>query len=205
MARVPADQRRRDLVEAAIRVATEHGIAATTTRRIATEAGASLANVHYCFRSKQELLEHVITNIVNELVDAAVETVHHGEDVGESLRESLHGLWKVVEREPGKQLVTYEVTSYALRQPGMSEFAQWQYETYATAAGEMLTKVAEAADVQWSEPMPVLSRMLSAFIDGLTLAWLVDRDTDRAIRALDSFADQMASLAVATKKRRRVG
>jgi len=74
MARVAAHDRRQQLIEAAIRVAERDGIAATTTRRIATEAGASLATVHYCFRSKQELFEQVLTAIITELSEAAQET-----------------------------------------------------------------------------------------------------------------------------------
>ncbi len=56
MPRVPADVRRTELVQAAIQVATREGLAATTTRRIAQELGISVGVVHYCFRSKEELL-----------------------------------------------------------------------------------------------------------------------------------------------------
>jgi len=78
--RVTAQDRRQQLIDAAIRVAEREGIAATTTRRIAAEAGARLATVHYCFRSKQELLEGVLSAIITELSEAARGHVRPGHD-----------------------------------------------------------------------------------------------------------------------------
>ena len=37
--------------------------------------------------------------------------------------------------------------------------------------------------------------MVVAFIDGLMLGWLVDRDSGQALAALDAFATQLAGLA----------
>src|ERR1700716_3308777 len=67
MARVQAKVRREQLIDAAVRVAARDGVASTPPRAIATEAGASLASVHYCFESKQELLQEVLISIINEL------------------------------------------------------------------------------------------------------------------------------------------
>ncbi|HEY0475536.1 MAG TPA: TetR family transcriptional regulator, partial [Kribbella sp.] len=71
MPRVPANERRAELVQAAIQVATREGLAATTTRRIARELDISVGIVHYCFRSKEELLHEVIRVIAEAQVVAA--------------------------------------------------------------------------------------------------------------------------------------
>ena len=52
MARVSADERRRQLVAAAFRVIGRDGFAGVTTRRVCAEAGAPLAAFHYCFASE---------------------------------------------------------------------------------------------------------------------------------------------------------
>lgn len=108
----------------------------------------------------------------------------------------MRALWVVVEKEPGKQQLTYELTHYALRQPGMESFAQWQYETSYAACTAHLEGVADAAGIVWSIPMPVLTRMLMTVIDGVVLGWLVERDSDSALAALDALADLLATLAV---------
>lgn len=196
MVRIAAEVRRQQLIEAAIRVAEREGIAATTTRRIAAEAGASLATVHYCFRSKQELFEEVLTAIITELSEAAQGDLRPGLDARTLLHDGLRALWRIVEKEPGKQQLTYELTHYALRQSGMESFAQWQYATSYAACAAHLQGIAAVAGIEWSLPMPVLSRMLMTVIDGAVLGWIVDRDSPAALVALDALADLLASLAV---------
>lgn len=196
MGRVAAQDRRQQLIDAAIRVAEQEGIAATTTRRIAAEAGARLATVHYCFKSKQELLEGVLGAIIAELSDAAEVRVRPGLDAKTLLHDGMRAMWVVVEKEPGKQQLTYELTHYALRQPGMESFAQWQYDTSYAACAAHLDRVAAAAGITWSLPMPIVARMLMNVIDGVVLSWLVDRDSPSAVAALDALTDLLATLAV---------
>lgn len=196
MSRVAAEDRRQQLIDAAIRVAEQEGIAAATTRRIAAEAGARLATVHYCFTSKQELLEGVLTAIITELSEAARGHLRPGLDAKTLLHDAMRAMWLVVEKEPGKQQLTYELTHYALRQPGLESFAKWQYETSYAACATHLDRVAEAAGITWSLPMPVVARMLNTVVDGTVLGWLVDRDSPSAIAALDCLTDLLATLAV---------
>ncbi|HEX4251055.1 MAG TPA: TetR/AcrR family transcriptional regulator [Pseudonocardia sp.] len=195
MARVQAKVRREQLIEAAVRVAARDGVAATTTRAVAAEAGASLASVHYCFDSKQELLQEVLISIINELTGDVPGGPPDGADVVEMLRADLRALWSVVEREPGKQQVTYELTHYALRTEGLEDLARWQYKVYYERSAQRLRDVAARAGVEWVLPLPTLTRMLMNMIDGLVLGWLVDRDSELARAALDAFADSIGQLA----------
>jgi AcrR family transcriptional regulator len=195
VARVQAKVRREQLIEAAVRVAARDGVAATTTRAVAAEAGASLASVHYCFDSKQELLQEVLISIINELTGDVPGGPPDGADVVEMLRADLRALWSVVEREPGKQQVTYELTHYALRTEGLEDLARWQYKVYYERSAQRLRDVAARAGVEWVLPLPTLTRMLMNMIDGLVLGWLVDRDSELARAALDAFADSIGQLA----------
>jgi len=194
VARVQAKVRREQLIDAAVRVAARDGVAATTTRAIAAEAGASLASVHYCFESKQELLQEVLISIINELTGNVPTGIPDGADVAALVRADLGALWDVVEREPGKQQVTYELTHYALRTEGLEELARWQYEVYYLRSAQRLQEIAARAGVEWALPLPVLTRMLMNMIDGLVLGWLVDRDSALARGALEAFADTLGTL-----------
>ena len=60
MARMSAQARREQLVEAAIAVMSREGLDRATTRRIADEAGVPNGAFHYAFRDKNELLTHVV-------------------------------------------------------------------------------------------------------------------------------------------------
>ncbi|WP_028933699.1 TetR/AcrR family transcriptional regulator [Pseudonocardia spinosispora] len=195
MARVRAKVRRELLIEAAVRVAARDGVAATTTRAVAAEAGASLASVHYCFDSKQELLREVLISIINELAGDWLPSATEGAGVAVLARAELRALWDVVEREPGKQQVTYELTHHALRTEGLEELARWQYEVYYERSAQRLRDIAARAAVEWTLPLPILTRMLMNMIDGLVLGWLVDRNSELARGALDAFADSLEGMS----------
>lgn len=201
MARVPATERRADLIQAAIRVATREGLAATTTRRIAEEAGISVGIVHYCFRSKEELLHEAIRVISDAQVVAAQRAIAPGCDVPTSVRNAFRGFWGLVEETPDAQLLTYELTSWALRNAETEPLAREQRDSQLAGITQILAEIASAADITFGAPVDLLARMTLAVTDGVTLGWLVDRDTAAAKATLDAFTDQLITLAAPTPAR----
>jgi AcrR family transcriptional regulator len=183
------------LLAAAVRVMAWDGIAQTTTRAITEEAGMPRGSFHYCFRSKDELLRELITVVVGDMVQAARDAPGERSDLLQRLRTGLRALWGSVTEHPDEQLVLYELTTYALRDPATVELARWQYESYYGQATEYLTFVAEQEGIGWSLPMPTLARLLVTVIDGLSLNWLPDRDSAAALGVLDAFAAHLATLA----------
>ncbi len=198
MPRVPANERRAELVQAAISVATREGLAATTTRRIAQELGISVGIVHYCFRSKEELLHEVIRVIAEAQVVAARSAIVPGGDVEESVRNAFLGFWQLVETTPEAQLLTYELTSWALRNAETEPLAREQRASQLAGIEAILEEISAATGVTWKVPAEQLARMTLAITDGVTLGWLVDRDTASAVLALETFADQLLALALAS-------
>jgi len=67
------DERRRELVEAALRVMARDGVAAATTRAVTAEAGMTQSRFHYCFRSKAELLHEVVETMVSNQVTSVLD------------------------------------------------------------------------------------------------------------------------------------
>jgi AcrR family transcriptional regulator len=192
--RISATERRHQLVAAAFRVIGRDGFAAATTRAVCAEAGAPLAAFHYCFASKQELLVELTDQTMRELAAARAELVVVRATVGESLRASLQGYWDTVEADPNREAVLTALTQYALRNPDLADVAQRQYKAYHRMAADTLSEIADGCRVEWTLPLSTLARMLVVVTDGVTIAWLVDRDSDAARAALDAFADQLATL-----------
>jgi AcrR family transcriptional regulator len=190
MARIAVDERRELLVEAAIRVMVRDGVAKATTRSIVAEAGMALAAFHYSFRSKQELLENVIETITAHTLDLAVEVLGGQGDAEDKVRSALDTYWRHVLANPGEHRVTYELTQYALRHPGLATIARRQYEAYIAAASKLI----ESLDVSWKAPTPVVARYLISVMDGLTLLWLNEGDDASCRAALDLAGDHLVSL-----------
>ena len=59
-----------------------------------------------------------------------------------------------------------------------------------------LVEGAAVSRVEWSIPVHDVARLIVTITDGVTLAWLADRDTAAAERVLDFAADSIAALAV---------
>jgi AcrR family transcriptional regulator len=195
MPRKSAGDRREELIEAAIRVLVRDGVTAATTRAIAAEAGVALATLHYCFSSREELLGEAGRRITDRTV-AAVRAAFTGE---EDLRHSIAGLlrtfWQGVEHAPGKELVGYELRQYALRQEATPELAMHQVSHYLEVHEEFLRIVADSAGIEWTVPVDILARYIHASLDGLSLCWLVDKDSVRSQQVLDLMTDYLIGCA----------
>ncbi|MEU8542094.1 TetR/AcrR family transcriptional regulator [Streptomyces sp. NPDC048717] len=196
MSRRSADERREELIEAAIRVMIRDGVGRATTRAVVAEAGLPLGAFHYCFRSKEELLQSVIERIMVRASAPAVAAASvDGMSVESAVRTALHAYWERIRQSPDEHLLTYELTQYALRQPGLAELARKQYAHYTRVTRDSLEAMARLAGAEWTVPMAVLARHGLGVLDGLTLTWLIDRDDELARAALDEYASYLVSVA----------
>ncbi|WP_395693268.1 TetR/AcrR family transcriptional regulator [Nocardioides sp.] len=66
-----AEQTRRTIVAAALRLFRDHGYGRTTMRAIASEAGVSVGNAYYYFGSKEHLVQAFYDQLQAEHVEAA--------------------------------------------------------------------------------------------------------------------------------------
>lgn len=195
MARVAAERRRQDLTEAAFRVMSRVGVSAATTRLIAEEAGVPQSLFHYCFKSKDELLQQLTRVVVSSMAGDALDSFVESDSFEESVRRSLRQWLQNAIDEPERQLVLYELTTAALREPNGLDLARWQYEQYFLNTKQLLLALEAKGGVAWQAPIDVLSRLTTTMIDGLILGWCTDHDTPQAESTLDLFAAQLASLA----------
>ncbi|MFD9936027.1 TetR/AcrR family transcriptional regulator [Streptomyces massasporeus] len=194
MARLPSAERRRQLTEAAIRAMARDGVPRTTTRSIAAEAGVSLSVFHYCFDSKQQLIESVITTITGHYVTVVKEAIRPRATLEETVRAGFQAYWDHVRAHPDEHMLTYELTQYALRQPGFEHLARRQYELYAETYTELIEQLRQAMGLRVRVPVPVLARYLAAMTDGLTLSHLVLGDDSAWTGVLDMVTAHVAGL-----------
>ncbi|MEU0165238.1 TetR/AcrR family transcriptional regulator [Streptomyces iakyrus] len=194
MARLPSAERRRQLTEAAIRAMARDGVPRTTTRSIAAEAGVSLSVFHYCFDSKQQLVESVITTITGHYVTVVKEAIRPRATLEETVRAGFQAYWDHVRTHPDEHMLTHELTQYALRSPGFEHLARRQYELYAETYTELIDQLRGAMGLRLRVPVPVLARYLAAMTDGLTLNYLVLGDDAAWTAVLDTVTAHVAGL-----------
>lgn len=193
MNRLPVAERREQLIDAAIRVATRDGIDAATVRAIAAEAGVSLGVVHYCFRDKDEILRAMAHQITRQNLSTGLQQMPPEGDAGDIIRGATHLLWSNISGTRGAQLLSYELTTYSMRHPEVRQVASEQYSVSHQAARTFLDSVAGAAHVEWTIPVTLLARLVVMATDGITLSWLADHEEEQALAALDVFGTFLAS------------
>jgi AcrR family transcriptional regulator len=195
MNRMPVAERREQLIEAAMVVASRDGIDAATVRAVAAEAGVSLGVVHYCFQDKAELMRAMAHAITAQNTPADLSGLPAGAPVEAVITAVVSALWESIHGARGAQLLSYELTTASLRQAELTEVALEQYQGQWAAAQAVLTDIARVSDIAWVVPPSQLSRVIVAFIDGISLSWLVDGDDVAAQTSIEGFGRFLATLA----------
>jgi AcrR family transcriptional regulator len=182
-----AEDRRDQLVAAAIRVMTREGVVKATTRAIAAEAGMPLGVFHYAFRSKAELMAVVTRTIAQQSkteIDAV--TLSGGtDDLYNLVLGGLTAYFDHVVSNPDEHLVTYELTTTALRDDDLEDVAKQQYDYYLEENEKLLHAVGDLLGMEFTEPLPVVSRYVFSVMDGLALNWLARGDEEEARRVVE--------------------
>lgn len=89
------------LLDTAVGCFGRRGVAATTLREIATEAGVNPALVHYYFGDKSQLLEAVIAERLMPAFDEVrVAAMQAGDDIAGLVAGFVRGMCQAVERHP---------------------------------------------------------------------------------------------------------
>ena len=201
MARMSSVDRRHEIVRAALRVIAEVGVQGATTRAIVAEAAMSLASVHYAFTSRDEMIEELIAHVVENQAVAAFDTLPEGGDIRSTIRNGLEALFETIVAGTADEQVLLELMLHAMRTPGLEDLPRRQWAKYRGAAVELLTAGAERAGVEWAIPVEQVALLLVTYSDGLTLAWLADRDCAAAGLVMDVAADSLARLTVPTRSK----
>lgn len=190
MPRVPAERRREQLIEATINLAIDEGLAAASVRRIAERANVSLGVVHYCFSSKEALINAVAESFMNPIlgpVAAAFKEVAN-ESFREKARAAIQAFWDTTAADPGRQLLSYELASWSVR--GDGEAARLLYKTYLDIIEAFLS---DGLGLRGTSEVTTrtVARMVLTLTDGATLAWLVDRDEEATLAVVKNYLSML--------------
>lgn len=194
MVRMSVQQRSELLLDAALTVIARDGIAHATTRAITDEAGMRRGSFHYCFESKDELFQALVTRHIGDMVNTAEATWDPNRTLAENLLAGISAFVSFGRAHPQEELLSYELTNYAMRSK-TPEGAVTQYNGYDSQTSRYLNFVAEQANVEWSIPTPVLARMLTTMVNGSLLHWLVDRNDEATDLSIAGFSGMLATVA----------
>lgn len=192
---VEAAVRRPQLIAAARTALARDGVARTSLRAVAAEAGLPLGTMQYVFPTKELLLRAVIEDVVDEIADVLKSLADADHGLEHALQTALRSFWnQLVEAHGDLQLMQYELTVYSLRAAGQEELARWQYERYAAVIAEWCRLAASNAGETCPIPFEKLARIILAGMDGLVLQHVCDRDQKRSREDLETLIEAVVAL-----------
>jgi AcrR family transcriptional regulator len=194
---VSAADRRPQLIRAAIDVMTRDGVAAASTRAIAAELGIAQATVHYVYGSKDELYRAVIeqlTDDVGEYVRMS-DTSSIAPSFRSAVLEFAERLWESVLTRPDVHRLLTEIVIIALRSPGLRPAIADYQRQLDRSFEQWMRRAATRTGTVPALPIPDVSRLFGAGLDGLIVQRLSRRDDEADQRALVHLVDATVALA----------
>ena len=191
--------RRSAILEAAVRVLARDGLAQASTRKLAAEAGINQATLLYHVGSKDELLLEVLREMMRQTREIAVAAaIDHEMPLREAIANSLRAFWCHVEETPELQVMQYELTLYALRNPEAAWLAREQYSGYCAVVEGVLRAACERQGTPCAVPYDALARFIVGGLDGLILQFVSDKNIARARNDLELLIAAVIALAEGT-------
>lgn len=181
MARISASQRRGDFVKAAIEVIAAHGIEGATTRRIAEQANANLAMLHYCYDSKEDLFADVYEFVAGKFRDLA-KSSEPRTTVEQTARYLLRGVMECYMESPSFAAAALELLSWARRQHGDRGIA-----VYDRAFEAMRGLIRSSASDRPLAPGTIdeIVFVIASLADGFAINWITYGDASAARRQME--------------------
>ena len=199
MARISVEDRSRQFIEAAARVIAAEGIVAATTRRIAAEADAPLAALHYCFRSKDDLLNEVY-NYLSRDYARELEPMPTPRTLEDAVDLHIRRIWRRMLTAPHEQITTFELLlrSTRLDKPQEIDSARVinrsMYAAWIDSTSSILAAAAQAEGRESGIDLEMVSRIIIAGIDGISLQHVSDPDVQRSEQLIEALCTSVKAL-----------
>lgn len=165
---------RDDLLRAARQCVRAHGLAGTTSRQIAAEAGANLAAITYHFGSKDELIAEALFGEIERRVRPALAVLGAEGEPAQLMLQAVQELLAEFERSKRDTLVYLEALLMATRDARYRRRALKLYRGVGDALASMVADmVADGVIPAWVEAEPMASLVLSV-ANGIALQTRLD-------------------------------
>jgi DNA-binding transcriptional regulator YbjK len=170
--RRPDPDRRSRIIDAALDVIADNGVAGTSHRRVAEQAGVPLGSMTYHFRSMDELLREAFTRFA-ESSSAAFGSRIAGARTPQDARAAVIDLVTTSAANSTRELVlTLELYTLAVRVPAFREITR-----------DWMARDRASFETHFD---PATARLLNALIEGLTLHQALDTRPEDPAFALDA-------------------
>jgi AcrR family transcriptional regulator len=159
--RLPADQRKKQILKSAVRVFARSNYRAAKVAEIAAEAGISEALLYKFFTSKQAIFLEILQHMSERIVASWQEEVDREEDALEALRNMGTTYFERMKKHPEELRVQFQAIS-EIADKEIAERLREDHENYV----HFITKVIRKGMRQGSVRKDLDVQMLAFLFDG---------------------------------------
>ena len=182
--RMPAAQRRSQLLETAVHVFADRGYHAASMNDVAEAAGVTKPVLYQHFSSKRELFVELLTSIGDELRDTIAKATTDASGPRQQIEQGMVAYFRFVDSRTDSFRVLFG--SGARRDPEFASFARSVEESIAESIAQLIV-----VDGQPAEHSDVLANGIVGMTEAASRHWLAhDRSPD-----VDTLAEQLSRLA----------
>ncbi|WP_435929662.1 TetR/AcrR family transcriptional regulator [Dryocola sp. BD613] len=154
--------RRARILQATLDMLVEHGVSHITHRKIAAAAGVSLGSMTYYFDGIDSLLSEAFTQFALEMSDSYRARLEQAKNADEACEAIVDMICDETIATSYNLQVMYQLYAYANRTPPLKTIMQdWMCRSQQTLEAFF---------------DPITARTLDAFIEGMTLHYVTDRE-----------------------------
>jgi TetR/AcrR family fatty acid metabolism transcriptional regulator len=181
------EQRRRAILDSAVRVFAEHGFFAARIRDIAAGAGVAEGTIYLYFEGKDDLLLTAFREKVNEFVASVREVTASELPFEQRLARFAELQFQSIEAEPPLAMVLLLESRQSSKFYGGA--VRDVLRTYAQAIDTLLAGGVERGELRADTEIPLARRMLIGALEEIELEWLLGERT----RPLAAIAPRFAA------------
>jgi TetR/AcrR family hemagglutinin/protease transcriptional regulator len=187
--RLKPDERRAQLLEAAIQVFARRGPGRGTHADVAEACGVVVGTVFLYFPTREALLAEVLEEVAREST-AIAERCHVGKRAPESLRSHVRACLDLVERKPEYALIWLD-WSTAVRDDVWPRYLAFQDRIVAMIAAS-IERGRRAGKVPTKEPAATCARLIVSSTQMLAQMHF----TQQPRKSIETFADAVVDIAL---------
>ncbi len=171
--RIPAEDRKEQLISATVELMRREGVQSVTIRAIAKEADAPLAAAYYCFGNKGGLMDAAAEAWFQHMSRFSRDIpVHLG--LRKAVEQVAEGYWRSLEEEPASMLAQMELILWATRNAADSQLATRIYPAYEVELGKIFASAALNGGEQCLLEFPLLVRSFLLIFEGSAIQCMTD-------------------------------
>jgi AcrR family transcriptional regulator len=167
------EHRRRQLIDTAIEVIANQGLAMASLAVIAEKAGVSKGVISYYFKSKDELVEEIMAALMSEMKEYIRDRVQGREPGRDRLRAYAGAFFEFTKSHAQKYKAFTQLWTTISVSEKNNPFGSASYEQCRSALGRILSEGRPRGEAA-SDDIKVSSAVIQGMIDGVIIQWLLD-------------------------------